>query len=166
MKIKKTMKHLNIFILVLALGLLFNSCGEQFQCDNYEVREGSVNLNGEKMYPIEGTFLTNLAVFGARAASFTVRAVEDDCELNNTLIVSLSLEESDPITGTFDFAGGGDIGGQISYDQEENGTGGTTLSITSGSITITEGSDGVYSLDLDGETSDGETITMSVEYEF
>ncbi len=159
------MKYLNIYILVLVMSLFAFSCTESFECDNYEVLEGSVSLNGEKMYPVTGTLLTNVAVLGLRSVGWIVRAVEDDCELNNMLIINIGINEDDPITGTYDFAMG-DVGGQISYDLEVDGTGGTVLSFSSGTVEVTEGSNGVFDLDVDAETTDGEAITMSVSYKF
>ena len=159
------MKYLNIYILVLVMSLFAFSCTNNFECDNYEVLEGSVTLNGEKMYPVAGTLLTNVAIFGLRSVGWIVRAVEDDCVLNNMLTISIGINEEDPITGTYDFTMG-DVGGQISYDQEVDGTGGTMLSFSSGTVVVTEGSDGVYDLDIDAETTDGEAITMSVSYKF
>jgi len=159
-------KHFTDFILLLALGIISISCTEELDCSKYEIEEGRVMLNGTEMFPVAGTQIKKAVINDYKFVRWIIRAVEDSCSTNNTLILKMDLETTHPVTGTFEFSTNSAVDAEIRYNQEVDGTGGTTSSISSGSVTITGGTNGIFSLEVDGETTDGEPFTMFVEYQF
>ncbi len=153
-----------IILTILLFG--FFSCDEVFQCDNYEVLEGEMSLNGEILHPISGTIVTETEVFGEKVVSWTAKGVDESCDLNYTIIFNVSIPESDPIIGAFDFATYSSMVGQALYEFDENGNGGNTFEIIEGELVVTDETEGILTLDFDGFDENGKYVDLEMRYKF
>ncbi len=154
------------YLFLIFFVILLNISCDEFECDNFEVLDGNVTMNGEKMYPIQGTILATISALGINSASWSVFAVEENCEFANQFLVSIgNLASADPV-GEFDFANSADVGGQVTLDFDSDNMNGTTLQINEGSLEVVDLGGGVFSLDVDAVLSNGDPFTLTTEFKF
>jgi len=159
------------FLLLVLSTLVLSSCGDDDEPENdctLPTIDGTVNWNNESLTLTSAT-LQVLDGFGDVSYTFAIGALSSDCTTQNS--VSLTVETSGDVTGTYDItdffdAGAGDAFGVVT-NQQLQPLSQTQEELASGTLELTEGTENnFFTIDLDALTITGEEVKLTMSHQF